>query len=79
MRNVGIIEPHTVATVSSISPITIGNLPANRQVRRAGKRDGFELHAYLTYRIDVPNPSARISHRTGVENGYSPQDTTYGE
>lgn len=79
MRNVGIIEPHTVATVSSISPITIGNRPANRQVRRAGKRDGFELHAYLTYRIDVPNPSALISHLTGCENGYAPQDAMYSE
>ena len=41
--------------------------------------DYSNLHAYLTYRIDVPNPSARISHRTGVENGYSPQDATYSE
>ena len=38
----------------------------------------FELHAYLTYRIDAPNPSARISRLTGCENGYATQDATYG-
>lgn len=70
--------PSSPSSRQSTSPIPMESRPANRQVRRAGKRDGFALHAYLTYRINAPNPSIRISRMTYGENRYASQDATYG-
>lgn len=64
----------------------MGSRPVNRQARRAGKRDelelrdysNFELHDYLTYRIDATPIYANITRQTGGANEYAPQDAMYG-
>lgn len=43
------------AAAPSTSPFPRGNRPANRQVRRAGKRDGLELHDYLIHENGYTN------------------------
>lgn len=54
LRNAEATIPILSPTAPSISPITIGSRPVNRQVKRAGKRDGFELHAYLYMKMITP-------------------------
>lgn len=65
LRYTGVADSISSSNAPPTSPIPMGRRPANRQVRRAGERDGLELHAYSHCMAICHTESTRQTNRYG--------------